>query len=92
LWTRHWVTAAARSDQHRFPLVGVALLLIASRAKGGTFGKIFGHLAAVLPADAPGDLSGPMHSPQTNYTFKEATAGNRLGYPVLLLPRFRPPR
>jgi len=76
-------------------LVGVALpYSIASRlAKGGTFGKMFGHaLWRSLLLVALGVFLRSMHSPQTNFTFEDTLSQIGLGYPILFLLAFRPPR
>src|SRR6266851_2163691 len=76
-------------------LVGVALpYSIASRlAKGGTFGKMFGHavLRSVLLIWL-GIFLRSMRSPQTNFTFEDTLTQIGLGYPLLFLLGFRPPR
>src|SRR5882724_6712485 len=76
-------------------LVGVALpYSIASRlAKGGTFGKMFLHAlwrSALLIW--LGIFLRSMHSPQTNFTFEDTLTQIGLGYPILFLLGFRPPR
>jgi len=76
-------------------LVGVALpYSIASRlAKGGTFGKMFGHaLWRSLLLVALGVFLRSMHSPQTNFTVEDTLSQIGLGYPILFLLAFRPPR
>lgn len=76
-------------------LVGVALpYSIASRlAKGGTFGKMFLHaLWRSLLLVALGVFLRSMHSPQTNFTFEDTLSQIGLGYPILFLLAFRPPR
>jgi heparan-alpha-glucosaminide N-acetyltransferase len=76
-------------------LVGVALpYSIASRiAKGGTFGKMFAHaLWRSLILVALGVFLRSMHSPQTYFTFEDTLSQIGLGYPVLFLLGFRPPR
>jgi heparan-alpha-glucosaminide N-acetyltransferase len=76
-------------------LVGVALpYSIASRlAKGGTFGKMFLHaLWRSLLLVALGVFLRSMHSPQTNFTFEDTLSQIGLGYPLLFLLAFRPPR
>src|SRR5437016_4406934 len=76
-------------------LVGVALpYSIASRlAKGGTFGKMFLHAVwrSVLLIWL-GIFLRSMHSPQTNFTFEDTLTQIGLGYPILFLLGFRPPR
>jgi predicted acyltransferase len=76
-------------------LVGVALpYSIASRmAKGGTFGKMFLHAlwrSALLIW--LGIFLRSMHSTQTNFTFEDTLTQIGLGYPVLFLLGFRPPK
>jgi predicted acyltransferase len=76
-------------------LVGVALpYSIASRlAKGGTFGKMFLHaLWRSLLLVALGVFLRSMHSPQTNFTFEDTLSQIGMGYPILFLLAFRPPR
>ncbi|MBI1787081.1 MAG: DUF5009 domain-containing protein [Acidobacteria bacterium] len=76
-------------------LVGVALpYSIASRlAKGGTFWKMFGHaLWRGLLLAALGIFLRSMHGTQTNFTFEDTLTQIGLGYPVLFLLGFRPPR
>jgi heparan-alpha-glucosaminide N-acetyltransferase len=76
-------------------LVGVALpYSIASRlAKGGTFGKMFGHaLWRSLLLVALGVFLRSMHSSQTNFTFEDTLSQIGLGYPILFVLGFRPPR
>jgi predicted acyltransferase len=76
-------------------LVGVAVpYSIASRiAKGGTFGHMFAHavwrgfLLIVL-----GIFLRSMHAPQTYYTFEDTLTQIGLGYPLLFLLAYRPPR
>jgi predicted acyltransferase len=76
-------------------LVGVALpYSIASRlAKGSTFGRMFVHALwrSVLLA-ALGIFLRSMSSPQTNFTFEDTLTQIGLGYPILFLLGFRPPR
>lgn len=76
-------------------LVGVALpYSIASRvAKGGTFWRMFGHATwrAFLLA-ALGIFLRSMHSPMTNFTFEDTLTQIGLGYPILFLLGFRPPK
>lgn len=76
-------------------LVGVALpYSIASRvAKGGTFGKLFGHAVwrAFLLA-ALGIFLRSMSSKMTNFTFEDTLTQIGLGYPLLFLLGFRPPK
>jgi predicted acyltransferase len=76
-------------------LVGVALpYSIASRvAKGGTFWRMFFHAVwrSVLLA-ALGIFLRSTHSPQTNFTFEDTLTQIGLGYPILFLLGFRPPR
>ena len=76
-------------------LVGVALpYSIASRmAKGGTFGRMFGHaLWRALVLIALGIFLRSMHSTQTYFTFEDTLTQIGLGYPILFLLGFRPPR
>src|SRR6266446_7369322 len=76
-------------------LVGVALpYSIASRlAKGGTFGKMFLHaLWRSVLLIWLGIFLRSMHSPQTNFTFEDTLTQIGLGYPILFLLGFRPPR
>jgi predicted acyltransferase len=76
-------------------LVGVALpYSIASRiAKGGTFGKMFAHaLWRSLILVALGVFLRSTHSPQTYFTFEDTLSQIGLGYPILFLLGFRPPR
>ena len=76
-------------------LVGVALpYSIASRlTKGGTFGKMFLHaLWRSLLLVALGVFLRSMHSPQTNFTFEDTLSQIGMGYPILFLLAFRPPR
>jgi predicted acyltransferase len=76
-------------------LVGAALpFSIASRmAKGGTFGKMFGHaLWRSLVLVALGVFLRSLHSTQTYYTFEDTLSQIGLGYPILFLLGFRPPR
>jgi heparan-alpha-glucosaminide N-acetyltransferase len=76
-------------------LVGAALpFSIAARmAKGGTFGKMFAHaLWRSLLLVALGVFLRSMHSSQTNFTFEDTLSQIGLGYPVLFLLGFRPPR
>ena len=76
-------------------LVGVALpYSIASRiAKGGTFGKMFGHaLWRSVMLIGLGIFLRSMRSPQTNFTFEDTLTQIGLGYPILFLLGFRPPR
>jgi predicted acyltransferase len=76
-------------------LVGVALpYSIASRmAKGGSFGKMFGHAvwrSALLIW--LGVFLRSMRSPQTNFTFEDTLSQIGMGYPILFLLGFRPPK
>jgi heparan-alpha-glucosaminide N-acetyltransferase len=76
-------------------LVGVALpYSIASRiAKGGTFGKMFAHaLWRALLLVALGVFLRSMHSTRTYFTFEDTLSQIGLGYPILFLLGFRPPR
>jgi heparan-alpha-glucosaminide N-acetyltransferase len=76
-------------------LVGAALpYSIASRmAKGGTFGWMFGHAVwRSLLLVALGIFLRSMHGPQTNFTFEDTLTQIGLGYPILFLLGFRPPR
>ena len=76
-------------------LVGVALpYSIASRlAKGGTFGNMFGHAVwrSILLV-ALGVFLRSMSSTQTNYTFEDTLSQIGMGYPILFLLGFRPPK
>ncbi len=76
-------------------LVGVALpYSIASRiAKGGTFGKLFLHAlwrSALLVA--LGVFLRSMRGPITYFTFEDTLSQIGLGYPILFMLGFRPPR
>ncbi|HTM49597.1 MAG TPA: DUF5009 domain-containing protein [Bryobacteraceae bacterium] len=76
-------------------LVGVALpYSIASRmAKGGSFWKMFLHAvwrSALLIW--LGVFLRSMRSPQTNFTFEDTLSQIGLGYPILFLLGFRPPK
>ena len=76
-------------------LVGVALpYSIASRlAKGGTFGRLFVHaLWRSLLLVALGVFLRSTHAPQTYYTFEDTLSQIGLGYPILFLLAFRPPK
>lgn len=76
-------------------LVGVALpYSIASRmAKGATFGQLFAHaLWRSLLLIALGIFLRSTHSPQTYFTFEDTLTQIGLGYPLLFLLGFRPPR
>jgi predicted acyltransferase len=76
-------------------LVGVALpYSIASRiAKGGTFGKMFLHaLWRSLLLILLGFFLRSMHSTQTYFTFEDTLTQIGLGFPILFLLGFRPPR
>src|SRR5262249_15627850 len=76
-------------------LVGVALpYSIASRlAKGGIFRKMFGHaIWRSILLVALGVFLRSMHSTQTNFTFEDTLSQIGLGYPVLFLLGFRPPK
>jgi len=76
-------------------LVGVALpYSIASRiAKGGTFGKMFLHaLWRSLLLIGLGFFLRSMHSTQTYFTFEDTLTQIGLGFPILFLLGFRPPR
>jgi heparan-alpha-glucosaminide N-acetyltransferase len=76
-------------------LVGVALpYSIASRiAKGGTFWRMFGHaLWRSLLLCGLGVFLRSTHSPITNFTFEDTLSQIGLGYPILFLLGFRPPR
>jgi predicted acyltransferase len=76
-------------------LVGVALpYSIASRlAKGGTFGAMWAHAIwrSVLLI-ALGIFLRSMDRPQTNFTFEDTLTQIGLGYPILFVLGFRPPR
>jgi predicted acyltransferase len=76
-------------------LVGVALpYSIAARlAKGGTFWRLFAHaLWRSLLLVALGVFLRSTHSPQTNFTFEDTLSQIGLGYPILFLLGFRPPK
>jgi predicted acyltransferase len=76
-------------------LVGVALpYSIAARiAKGGTFGSMFLHaLWRSLLLVALGVFLRSTHAPQTYYTFEDTLSQIGLGYPLLFLLAYRPPR
>jgi predicted acyltransferase len=76
-------------------LVGVALpYSIASRmAKGGTFGKLFLHaLWRSLLLVALGVFLRSMRGPITYFTFEDTLSQIGLGYPILFMLGFRPPR
>ena len=76
-------------------LVGVALpYSIASRlAKGGTFGKMWGHaIWRSFLLIALGIFLRSMYSPRTYFTFEDTLTQIGLGYPILFLLGFRPPR
>lgn len=76
-------------------LVGVALpYSIASRiAKGGTFWRMFGHaLWRSLVLVALGVFLRSANSTQTNFTFEDTLSQIGLGYPILFLLGFKPPR
>lgn len=76
-------------------LVGVALpYSIASRmAKGATFGQLFAHaLWRSLLLIALGIFLRSTHSLQTYFTFEDTLTQIGLGYPLLFLLGFRPPR
>ncbi len=76
-------------------LVGVALpYSIASRlAKGGTFGKLFLHaLWRSLLLVFLGVFLRSLDSSQTYFTFEDTLSQIGLGYPILFLLGFRPPR
>jgi predicted acyltransferase len=76
-------------------LVGVALpYSIAARiAKGGTFGSMFLHaLWRSLLLIALGVFLRSTHAPQTYYTFEDTLSQIGLGYPLLFLLAYRPPR
>lgn len=76
-------------------LVGVALpYSVASRlAKGGTFGKLFGHaLWRSLILVALGVFLRSMHSSQTYFTFEDTLSQIGLGYPILFLLAWKPPK
>ena len=76
-------------------LVGAALpFSIASRlAKGGTFARMFGHaLWRSLLLVALGIFLRSMHSSQTYFTFEDTLTQIGLGYPILFLLGWRPPR
>lgn len=76
-------------------LVGVALpYSIASRlAKGGTFGKMWGHaIWRSFLLIALGIFLRSMYSTRTYFTFEDTLTQIGLGYPILFLLGFRPPR
>jgi heparan-alpha-glucosaminide N-acetyltransferase len=76
-------------------LVGVALpYSIAARiAKGGTFRAMFFHaLWRSLLLVALGVFLRSTHAPQTYYTFEDTLSQIGLGYPLLFLLAWRPPR
>src|SRR2546421_1337551 len=76
-------------------LVGVALpFSIAARiAKGGTFRALFPHaLWRSLLLIALGVFLRSMHAPQTYFTFEDTLSQIGLGYPILFLLAFRPPK
>jgi heparan-alpha-glucosaminide N-acetyltransferase len=76
-------------------LVGVALpYSIASRlAKGGTFGKMWAHaIWRSFLLVALGVFLRSMDKSQTYFTFEDTLSQIGLGYPLLFLLGFRPPR
>jgi len=76
-------------------LVGVALpYSIAARiAKGGAFRGMFLHaLWRSLLLVALGVFLRSTHAPQTYYTFEDTLSQIGLGYPILFLLAYRPPR
>src|SRR5664280_1498218 len=76
-------------------LVGVALpYSIAARiAKGGAFRGMFFHaLWRSLLLVALGVFLRSTHAPQTYYTFEDTLSQIGLGYPILFLLAYRPPR
>lgn len=76
-------------------LVGVALpYSIASRiAKGGTFWKLFAHaLWRAFLLVALGVFLRSLDSSRTYFTFEDTLSQIGLGYPILFLLGFRPPR
>ena len=76
-------------------LVGVAMpYSIASRlAKGGTFGKMWAHaIWRSFLLIALGIFLRSMYAPQTYFTFEDTLSQIGLGYPLLFLLGFRPPR
>ena len=76
-------------------LVGVALpYSIASRlAKGGTFGRMWAHaIWRSFLLIALGVFLRSMYHPQTYFTFEDTLSQIGLGYPILYLLGFRPPR
>src|SRR5205807_10194070 len=76
-------------------LVGVALpYSIAARiAKGGTFRVMFLHaLWRSLLLIALGVFLRSMHAPQTYFTFEDTLSQIGLGYPILFLLAWRPPK
>jgi heparan-alpha-glucosaminide N-acetyltransferase len=76
-------------------LVGVALpYSIAARiAKGGTFRVLFLHvLWRSILLIALGVFLRSMHAPQTYFTFEDTLSQIGLGYPILFLLAWRPPK
>jgi len=76
-------------------LVGVALpySMAARIAKGGTFRGMFLHaLWRSLLLVALGVFLRSTHAPQTYYTFEDTLSQIGLGYPILFLLAYRPPR
>jgi len=76
-------------------LVGVALpFSIASRiAKGGTFGRMFAHAVwRGFLLIALGIFLRSVHAPQTYFTFEDTLTQIGLGYPLVFLLAYRPPR
>jgi predicted acyltransferase len=76
-------------------LVGVALpYSIASRlAKGGTFGRMWAHaIWRSFLLIALGVFLRSMYHTQTYFTFEDTLSQIGLGYPILYLLGFRPPR
>jgi heparan-alpha-glucosaminide N-acetyltransferase len=76
-------------------LVGVALpYSIASRlARGGTFGRMFAHaLWRSLVLISLGIFLRSIHAHQTYFTFEDTLTQIGLGYPLLFVLGFRPPR
>jgi heparan-alpha-glucosaminide N-acetyltransferase len=76
-------------------LVGVALpYSIAARiAKGGSFGPLFLHaLWRSLLLVALGVFLRSTHAPQTYYTFEDTLSQIGLGYPILFVLAWKPPK
>jgi heparan-alpha-glucosaminide N-acetyltransferase len=76
-------------------LVGVALPYSIARrlSQGGTFGKLFAHtLWRSLVLIALGIFLRSTHSSQTYFTFEDTLTQIGLGYPILFLLAWKPPR